>query len=144
MKKILIPFVSSAVLLGGCSGSQQESPSVQQDVPAQAEYERGKAEARADLKAGRPRYFYVGQPLSADSRLGDILKEEYGLTLVSLGCVPVPPVGEHAKGYNEIVSDTLGQRFGQDFIKKAWERDHDSREPARKDEGTNKELKATR
>jgi hypothetical protein len=41
---------------------------------ATLEYEEDAAEARADFKAGRPRYLRVGPPPSADSRFAAILK----------------------------------------------------------------------
>ena len=108
-------------------------------APATPDYRRGKAEAEVDLKAGRARYFHVGQPLSADSPLAGILRKDYGLKLVGLGCSPVPPVGEHAKGYNETIVRELGKKFGPDFIKKAWEKDRALREGAGKPKGPGKE-----
>ena len=109
-------------------------------APATSDFRRGQSEAEADLKAGRARYFHIGLPLSADSQLADILLKDYGLTLVGLGCVPVPPVGEHAKGYNETIIRELGQKFGRDFIKKAWEKDRALREEESKPKGPGKEV----
>ena len=109
-------------------------------APAESESDRGRAEAEADLKAGRARYFHIGLPLSADSQLADILLKDYGLTLVGLGCVPVPPVGEHAKGYNETIIRELGQKFGRDFIQKAWKKDSALRQEAGKPKGPGGEV----
>ncbi|MCF7731803.1 MAG: HEAT repeat domain-containing protein [Akkermansiaceae bacterium] len=105
-------------------------------APVTPDYRRGQAEAMADLRAGRPRYFHIGEPLSADSLLVRTLRNDYGLTLVSLGRTPVPAVGEHAKGYNETVSRALILKSGRDSIniKKAPEKDSALPEQVRKPE----------
>ena len=86
---------------------------------SEAEYDCGRPEAQADLEAGRPRYFYIGQPLSADSKLASILKKDYVLELVQLCCMPVPSAGEHANGYNKVVLKALNQRLGKNVIRSA-------------------------
>lgn len=85
-------------------------------------------EAQADLEADRPRYFYTGQPLSANSKLASILKQDYGLELVQLCCVPVPSAGEHANGYNKVVLKAINQHLGKDVIMSAWQKDQEQRE----------------
>ena len=112
---------------------------------APSQRERGKADAMADLKAGTPRFFCVGM-LSADSQLPAILKEDYGLQFVDLGCSPVPPVGEHANAYNAVVSKAMAERFGTNWWKDAWQKDTIQRERRREaeEQGTNQPSDRTR
>ena len=134
---VFVGFMS--ILASGCSRSEEFVE--QSEARTQSEYERGKADAVADLKTARPRYFRTGKPLSADSKLPQILNDEYGVKLVGLGCVAVPPVAEHAKGYNEVVLKELNHRFGKDIIQAAWQKDVKQRERGI-EKGTNKAMNA--
>ena len=125
--------------LVGDGGVQIRQPTAAALV-AQSEYERGKADALADLNAGCPRYFHIGLPLSADSKLPEILNDEYGVKLVGLGCGPVPPVGEHARGYNEVVLNEMNRCFEKDIIEAAWQKDIEQREKGAR-ESTNKAVR---
>ncbi len=108
---------------------------------AQSEYERGKADALKDLKANRPRYLQIGRPLSLDSKFSEILKDEYDIKFVGLGCAVVPRVAEHARGYNEVVVNEMKRRFGKDVIEAAWQKDREQRRKGTK-ESTKKAMNA--
>lgn len=136
MKTILTTILLCVV----CHATQVTADAPVTNAPSQRE--RGENDAKADLKAGIPRYFYVGQPLSADSELPSILKEDYGLRFVGLGCVPVPPEGECADAYNAAVSKAMAERFGTNWWNDAWQKDTAQRDKQReaKKQGTNKAL----
>lgn len=126
MTKSMLLIIAVSILVTGCS--RKADSSGQSVSEKQSDYERGKADALADLKAGRPRYFLSGKPLSADSKLVDILKDDYGVHLVCLGCVAIPPVAEHVKGYNEVVLSEMNHRFGKDIFQAAWQEDVEQRD----------------
>ena len=79
--------------------------------------EHAEKDAEQDLLGGTPKYFLRGQPAQHDKIWQTILKRDYGVELVLLGCVPVPPVLEHATRYNGIVLPKLKGKHGEEFLK---------------------------
>lgn len=79
--------------------------------------EDAEASAQSDLQGGTPKYYVIGQPAAHDQSWRTILKQEYGVELVLLGCVPVPPVSDHASRYNAVVLPELKKKHGEDFLK---------------------------
>ena len=88
-------------------------------------YQRGRSVAKADLAIGNPRYFLIGEPIAYPNSPIDVKLQRYNMTLVQLGCCVSDPDAKYVKGYNEVINNTLGNKYGHDFIQKAFEIDEE-------------------
>jgi hypothetical protein len=93
--------------------------SVPADVLLPHAYHAGKLEAMHDLDQGRLVVKTYGRPAPWRQIYKRILKEQYGIELVTVGsCVVRPAIADHAKGYNEVSLPAIEKRFGEDVFEK--------------------------
>jgi hypothetical protein len=79
----------------------------------------GPVEARQDIQTGKIRYLLSGQPQAHDVLFGQILKADYGITLVSGGCTVSEESRVQAAGYNQVIHEYLKKMSKEDVIKEA-------------------------
>lgn len=84
---------------------------------------KGRADARKDLKAGKLKVEVMGGPPAPwEGTYGRLLKERYGIEYNWVAdCVVSDQVIGHAKGYNEIMGAEITRRFGKDALGKTAE-----------------------
>lgn len=88
--------------------------------------DRGRAEARADIRAGRLGQRYYGMPVpgggpGAAYRVA--IRDEFGIESECVGgCTALPGVFERANGYNEVMKAEIENRFGPGVLDAVWER----------------------
>ncbi len=84
---------------------------------------KGRADARRDLKAGKLRVEAMGGPSEPwEGTNVRLLKERYGIEFdLVADCVVSDSVIGHAKGYNEIMGAEISRRFGKDVLGKTAE-----------------------
>jgi len=96
--------------------SETEDLKGQNDRLYQEGLVKGKAEARADILANRVKYYQGGITLPTDALQKQILKEQYSVELVGMGCVMAPPIAGLVVGYNSVSSAHLEKKHGKDVI----------------------------
>jgi len=99
-------------------------------------YRRGKAEARADIWASRPRILSYGYPDPARPEYAELLEQRLGVELdVIAGCVVDDEIIGRADGYDVVMIAHLEARHGRGLLDRLWaeaQRRHADR-PARGD-----------
>jgi hypothetical protein len=113
---------STAVFAG-----KAKAPPAAQAVDA--EFEQGRATAKADFAAGRPGwyfFFYSNMPNGPDdpvqARERDLfiaLLEEKGIRPMnsSTGCIPDTAFPRFTQGYNMVAEPLLKEKFGSDYLR---------------------------
>lgn len=80
-------------------------------------YYEGRADAKRDLASGILRLHAYGLPAWSAEEYDRIFLEEYGVEHEWVaGCVVTTRLVEHARGYNEVMSAAIEQRFGADIF----------------------------
>ncbi len=82
-------------------------------------YWTGRAEARADIQAGR---LVVEEAGFGAGSAGRILQERYGIqSNATAGCIVDDRILGHLAGYNSVSLPEITRRFGPNVIEAAWE-----------------------
>jgi hypothetical protein len=109
MNKILLMIfvtIAAAQCAGippGYNGERNRSPA----------YEKGREDAKEDLKNGKLVYYVTGAPAPWDRLWAEMLKAEYGVTLRSGGCDPDSEHFQRAEGYNTISVPAIAEKYGE-------------------------------
>src|SRR5689334_12901465 len=92
-------------------------------VSAQDEaYERGKGLAAADIRAGKLKIKAFGKPVRWREEYATILTREYGIEFeVVAGCLVSDELVAEVRGYNEVATQRIEERFGQGILDKVSE-----------------------
>ena len=79
--------------------------------------QRGRADARADLRAGKLAIETFGKPANYRPTYQRLLRERYGVQLrVVAGCAVDDSILGHTRGYNAIMRPEITRRFGTDVF----------------------------
>ena len=95
--------------------------------------EDGQADAERDIETGQCRYYVVGQPMAHDALWRSVLRQDYGIQLVLLGCTPMPSQREYAAEYNAVMVGFLKKKFGDDIFSATEAAAREQREDARQE-----------
>ena len=80
----------------------------------------GQEEARKDINSGAAKYLLYGEPMLSDRFLAEVLKKDYGVTLVVVGgCTVSAEARERADGYNKVMQEHLKVKSRKDIIAEA-------------------------
>lgn len=74
--------------------------------------------AEEDIKNNDFKYFLVGMPMAHDEEFNIILRENYNVSLIGLGCTPGSEEAIDAEKYNKIVVVALEKKYGKNFLAK--------------------------
>jgi hypothetical protein len=110
-----------SAIIGGCQPKHPDIAYTSERVPySRSAYERGRADAEADLRAGRLVLEDYGFPREGQQEFADILRQRYGVELhrVASDIVDYTAYG-HAFGYNDVSRPEIERRFGAGVIQKA-------------------------
>jgi hypothetical protein len=78
---------------------------------------RGQLMARYDVAHGRFKLLVYGLPASGFPEYRRLLRERYGVEVVSLGCVATD--GSYTNAYDRVVTAVVNRRFGRDVFKES-------------------------
>lgn len=82
---------------------------------------RGKAEARADIAAGRLRLLTYGYPAAARWKYGELLEQRLGVELHPIaGCVVDDGITGRADGYDAVMHAHLEAQYGRGILDRLW------------------------
>jgi hypothetical protein len=100
-------------------------------------YRRGKAEARADILASRPRILTYGLPDPARPEYAELLEQRLGVQLDPIAaCLVTDEITGRAEGYDVVMIGHLEARHGRGILDRLWaeaERRHAHDRPAGRD-----------
>lgn len=84
---------------------------------------RGRADALADLKAGKLVVESFGMPGPASGEYTRLLEKRYGIETrrVGAGCVFTPDEFQHAQAYNRVMKAEISRRFGPDVFELTYQ-----------------------
>lgn len=87
-----------------------------------ASAQRGRSDARADLRAGRLAIETFGLPPRDRPIYHRLLKERYGIEpRVVAGCIVNDSILGHVRGYNEVMREEIQRRFGANVFERTAE-----------------------
>ncbi len=82
------------------------------------DHAQGQADAQRDLERGEMIFKTAGRQACWAAQWNRILQERYGVKLVwGVGCTGSEDEFDYIRGYNEIASQAIMQRYGSDIVK---------------------------
>lgn len=84
---------------------------------------RGRADALADLKAGRLVVESFGMPGPGAGKYTSLLEKRYGIETrrVGAGCEVEPDELQHAQAYNRVMKAEISRRYGADVFERTYQ-----------------------
>jgi hypothetical protein len=76
----------------------------------------GKIDAQNDIKEAQYKYYVIGQPMKYDTIWKTMLKKDYGIQLITLGCTPTSEEKKYAEEYNKVIVPFLKEKFGDNIL----------------------------
>ena len=111
----------ASAVFSGCEPKDPDIAYTNEHIPySRSAYERGRADAEADLRSGRLVLEDYGFPRKGQQEFADILRQRYSIELrrVASDIIDETAYG-HSFGYNEVSRAEIQRRFGTDVIQKA-------------------------
>ena len=111
----------AGAIVSSCQPKDPDIAYTSERLPySRSAYERGRADARADIRAGRLVLEDYGFPRKGQREFADILRQRYGVELrrVASDIIDYTAYG-HAFGYNDVSRPEIERRFGVGVIQKA-------------------------
>lgn len=106
MKQFLLPALATGAFLACCGCGSSAS-------------RKGKADAQADLAAGKLRLETAGFPAPWVGSYARLLRERHGIEVRSVaGCVIDKETLQHMEAYNAVMEAEISRRFGKDALEK--------------------------
>jgi len=113
--------VIGCALLAGCGAKDADIAYTREHMPySRSAYEDGRAQAEADIRAGRLVLEDYGFPRKGQQEYADILRDRYHVELRRVASDIVDPkTYGHAFGYNAVSEPEIKRRFGSNVLEKA-------------------------
>jgi hypothetical protein len=90
-------------------------------------YAEGRSTAAADIREGKLKLKTYGLPFRWAKEYEATLKRDYGIEVVAVaGCIVSEPLESEVRGYNEVATTRIGERFGRGILEKVAERVEDN------------------
>ncbi|MEK7951424.1 FEKKY domain-containing protein [Luteolibacter soli] len=106
MKRILLQSLAIGAFLACCGCGSSAS-------------RKGKADARADIAAGKLGLETAGMVSPGIATYERLLYERHGIQVRSVsGCVIDKKIMQHMEAYNEVMKAEISRRFGEDALEK--------------------------
>lgn len=83
-------------------------------------YNRGCRDAEREWQRGTAAYRVVGLPSPSTQQFGTLLRQRYGVGVLSLGCWLHEHEGPWMNGYNDTLARLLESRYGSNVIAATW------------------------
>jgi hypothetical protein len=117
--RVLLLALGSAII--GCQATDPDIAYTSEHMPySRSAYQRGRADAEAELQAGRLVLEDYGFPREGQQQFAEILRHRYQIELRRVASDIIDYTADgHAFGYNAVSRPEIERRFGAGVIQKA-------------------------